>query len=63
MACVLSGFPNLVSFHFRVCLAPVLSSEVLSSEVLSSEVLSSEVLSSEVLFSIYLPVVFKDQGL
>jgi hypothetical protein len=58
MACVLSGFPNLVSFHFRVCLAPVLSSEVLSSEVLSSEVLSSEVL-----FSIYLPVVFKDQGL
>jgi hypothetical protein len=53
MACVLSGFPNLVSFHFRVCLAPVLSSEVLSSEVLSSEVL----------FSIYLPVVFKDQGL
>ena len=43
MACVLSGFPNLVSFHFRVCLAPVLSSEVL--------------------FSIYLPVVFKDQGL
>jgi hypothetical protein len=57
MACVLSGFPNLVSFHFRVCLAPVLSSEVLSSEVLSSEVLSSEVL-----FSIDLPVVFKDQA-
>lgn len=47
MACVLSGFPNLVSFHFRVCLAPVLSSEVLSSEVL---------------FSIDLPVVFKDQA-